>query len=85
MPSLDKRGPVWRLDIGDDENRFSMEWLAAIDTFLDVVTAGVIRAFWSRLGSGKSFSNGLDLGWVETHAHEFPRMSHESSDCSPGS
>ena len=72
MPSLDKRGSVWRLDIGDDENRFSMEWLAAIETFLDVVTAGGDPGVLVTVGSGKFFSNGLDLGWVETHADEFP-------------
>ncbi|MFZ2177452.1 MAG: enoyl-CoA hydratase-related protein [Rhodococcus sp. (in: high G+C Gram-positive bacteria)] len=54
------------LNLGDDENRFSPEWLDAIDSALDTVEAGDPTALVST-GTGKFFSNGLDLDWLTSH------------------
>ncbi|WP_280426512.1 enoyl-CoA hydratase-related protein [Nocardia carnea] len=50
------------LTLGDDENRFSPDWLDTVDTHLDTVerdAQGLITT-----GSGKFYSNGLDLDWL---------------------
>lgn len=72
MPTLDRNGRVWLLDVGNDENRFSVEWLAAIETLLDAIIADGEPGVLLTVGRGKFFSNGLDLQWAETHADQFP-------------
>ncbi|MGY5311407.1 enoyl-CoA hydratase/isomerase family protein [Nocardia gipuzkoensis] len=50
------------LTLGDDENRFSPDWLDAVDAHLDAIERdahGLIT-----IGSGKFYSNGLDLDWL---------------------
>ncbi|MGI5220733.1 enoyl-CoA hydratase-related protein [Nocardia sp. CA-290969] len=50
------------LTLGDNENRFSPDWLDTVDTHLDTVereAQGLIT-----IGSGKFYSNGLDLDWL---------------------
>lgn len=50
------------LSLGDDENRFSPDWLDTVDAHLDTAerdAQGLITT-----GSGKFFSNGLDLDWL---------------------
>jgi enoyl-CoA hydratase/carnithine racemase len=51
--------PVSVLDLGDDENRFSLDWLQRVHSFLDGVTGALVTT-----GSGKFYSNGLDLDWL---------------------
>jgi enoyl-CoA hydratase/carnithine racemase len=51
------------LTIGDDENRFSPEWLTSVEKALDeVVASGPVALVTT--ATGKFFSNGLDLQWV---------------------
>ncbi|MCJ0905724.1 enoyl-CoA hydratase-related protein [Rhodococcus sp. ARC_M6] len=60
--TLDYRDDIAVLTLGDDENRFSPEWLEAISTHLseiDSTAKGLIT-----VGSGKFYSNGLDLEWL---------------------
>ncbi|HEY1917325.1 MAG TPA: enoyl-CoA hydratase/isomerase family protein [Streptosporangiaceae bacterium] len=80
MPALDRDGDVFVLDLGDTENRFHPDWLAAVARLLDEVgqTGGhkalVIAA------TGKFFSNGLDLDWLSSHSDEatgYVRTVHE--------
>lgn len=51
--------PVSVLDLGADENRFSLDWLQRVHSFLDGVTGPLVTT-----GSGKFYSNGLDLEWL---------------------
>jgi enoyl-CoA hydratase/carnithine racemase len=51
--------PVSVLDLGTDENRFSLGWLQRVHSFLDGVTGPLVT-----IGSGKFYSNGLDLEWL---------------------
>ncbi|BBH17280.1 putative enoyl-coa hydratase/isomerase family protein [Nocardioides baekrokdamisoli] len=67
-PSLLPREGAYVLTLGDDENRFSPEWLDAADAALDQVVAEPLPLVVT--GEGKFFSNGLDLDWLLTHADE---------------
>ncbi|HWJ10260.1 MAG TPA: enoyl-CoA hydratase-related protein [Nocardioides sp.] len=69
MPSLEIDNDIAVLTIGDDENRFTLAWLAEVDTALDTVVAAGVPLVTT--GSGKFFSNGLDLAWVTDHPDEF--------------
>jgi Delta3-Delta2-enoyl-CoA isomerase len=70
MPSLTQDGPLWTLDLGDDENRFSPEFLTeAIDALRGLAAASEPAALVTT-GSGKFFSNGLDLDWLGAHPDE---------------
>lgn len=70
MPSLTQDGPLWTLDLGDDENRFSPDFLTeAIDALRGLAAASEPAALVTT-GSGKFFSNGLDLDWLGAHPDE---------------
>ncbi|GAC58693.1 enoyl-CoA hydratase/isomerase family protein [Gordonia hirsuta DSM 44140 = NBRC 16056] len=63
--ALDYRDGLAVLTLGDDENRFSPDWLEAVDAHLDQVeeqARGLIT-----VGDGKFYSNGLDLDWLMSH------------------
>ncbi|WP_372670708.1 enoyl-CoA hydratase/isomerase family protein [Amycolatopsis kentuckyensis] len=47
------------LHLGDDENRFSPDWLQRVHSTLDEVTDVLVTT-----GGGKFYSNGLDLEWL---------------------
>lgn len=64
MVTLQQDGPVWTLDFGDDENRFSPERLAAVEAALDEVDASTGPAALLTTGGGKFYTNGLDLDWL---------------------
>ena len=57
------------LSLGDDENRFSPEWLADVNGFLDRIESGEAKALVTT-GSGKFYSNGLDLDWLAAHGDQ---------------
>jgi enoyl-CoA hydratase/carnithine racemase len=57
------------LNLGDDENRFSPEWLDTVNGFLDRVEAGEAKALVTT-GDGKFYSNGLDLDWLGAHSDQ---------------
>ncbi|UCZ92228.1 enoyl-CoA hydratase/isomerase family protein [Gordonia sp. WA4-43] len=60
--SLDYQDDIAILTIGDDENRFSPEWLDAVASHLDDVESNA-RGLVT-VGHGKFYSNGLDLDWL---------------------
>lgn len=64
MVTISTDGPVWTLDLGDDENRFSLAWLDSVDAALDDLEASTGPAVLVTTATGKFFSNGLDLDWV---------------------
>jgi enoyl-CoA hydratase/carnithine racemase len=71
MPSLDRRDDVFVLDLGDGENRFHPDWLAAVNAALDEVESGDGPRALVSVASGKFFSNGLDLEWLAAHGDRY--------------
>ena len=57
------------LDLGDDENRFSPEFLNEINAHLDDVIGADAHGLVTTVG-GKFFSNGLDLDWLMAHGDQ---------------
>jgi Delta3-Delta2-enoyl-CoA isomerase len=71
MPTLDRDGEVFVLDLGDTENRFHPDWLRAVQEHLTTVdTTEGARALVTT-ATGKFFSNGLDLDWLSTNGERF--------------
>jgi Delta3-Delta2-enoyl-CoA isomerase len=70
MPTLERSGDVFVLDIGDTENRFHPDWLAAVNSALDEVEQADGPRALVTTATGKFFSNGLDLEWLSTHEDE---------------
>lgn len=68
MPSLRTDTHVHILDLGEDENRFSLDWMTAIEDALDAVVADPKPLIAT--GTGKFFSNGLDLDWIMANLAE---------------
>jgi enoyl-CoA hydratase/carnithine racemase len=70
VPVLDRQEDVFVLDLGDGENRFHPDWVAAVDAALaEVETADGARALVTT-ASGKFYSNGLDLEWLTAHGDQ---------------
>lgn len=69
MPTLHKKDGVFVLELGDDENRFSPDWLESVHASLDTVLAEDSGALVTT-GQGKFYSNGLDLKWIMEHADQ---------------
>lgn len=72
MPQLRREADVFVLDLATDgevnpENRFSPDWLAQVDALLDEVVAAEGPAALVTTGTGKFYSNGLDLDWLGEH------------------
>lgn len=65
MVNISSDGPIWTLDLGEDENRFSPVWLKAVSGAIDEVEASTEPAVLVTVGRGKFYSNGLDLDWLE--------------------
>lgn len=60
--TVEHRDDIAILTLGDDENRFSPEWLDTVDaalTEIESTAQGLIT-----VGHGKFYSNGLDLDWL---------------------
>lgn len=65
MPTLKRDDDVYVLDLGDGENRFHPDWLAAVNTALDEVENAPAPLVTT--ASSKIYSNGLDLDWLGQH------------------
>jgi enoyl-CoA hydratase/carnithine racemase len=71
MPSLTRDGEVFVLHLdADDENRFHPCWLDAVEAALDRAEAADGPRAMVTAGSGKFWSNGLDLDWLHGHTDE---------------
>lgn len=68
-PTLDYDGDIAILDLGDDENRFSAEFLDTVDAHLDAVLAKGAQGLVTTADS-KFYSNGLDLDWLGAHSDQ---------------
>lgn len=68
-PALTTVDGIHVLHLGDDENRFSLDWLSAVEAALDEVEAR--PAPLVTIGDGKQYSSGLDLDWVGQNMDQF--------------
>ncbi|WP_243469985.1 enoyl-CoA hydratase-related protein [Klenkia marina] len=59
------------LDLGDTENRFHPDWLAAVNAGLDEVEGAAGPRALVTTATGKFFSNGLDLEWLGGHRDQY--------------
>ena len=69
MASLDRDGDVHVLHLGDGENRFSPDWMQEVDGLLRRVADDPAPLVTT--ASGKIWSNGLDLAWLQANPTEF--------------
>jgi len=73
MPELERDGEVFVLHLDpDDENRFHPDWLGAVETALDEIEAATGPRVLITAGSGKFWSNGLDLNWLLDNGSQAP-------------
>jgi enoyl-CoA hydratase/carnithine racemase len=63
---LSREGDVWILRMDEGENRFNRSWLDAVSGALDQVEAVEGPAALVTTGTGKFYTNGLDLDWMAT-------------------
>lgn len=70
MPELTFADGVHVLDLGSDENRFTLGWMTTVEAALDAVVAD--PAPLVATAQGKFFSNGLDLDWIMANFDELP-------------
>jgi enoyl-CoA hydratase/carnithine racemase len=71
MPSLDRDGEVFVLDLGDTENRFHPDWLKEVQEHLTTVDTTEGHRALVTTATGKFFSNGLDLEWLSQNGERF--------------
>lgn len=69
MPSLLRDGDVYVLDLGDGENRFTPDWMLQVHDLL--ATLRNDPAPLVTVATGKIWSNGLDLEWLQANPTEF--------------
>ena len=62
--SLEQRGPVFVLGLGETENRFNFDSIARLMSLLDQVDASPGEKALVTVAEGKFWSNGLDLEWM---------------------
>ena len=79
MIDLRREGDVFVLQLDEGENRFNASSVSAIHAALDDVEATPGPAALVVTGTGKFFSNGLDLDWMsspdaEQHPEFFPDL-----------
>ncbi|GAA2382611.1 enoyl-CoA hydratase-related protein [Streptomyces glaucosporus] len=80
MPTLERQDDVFVLDLGDSENRFHPDWIAAVNAHLDEVERAEGARALVTTATGKFYSNGLDLDWLFAHAdraHDYAASVHE--------
>ncbi|MDO9353218.1 MAG: enoyl-CoA hydratase-related protein [Solirubrobacteraceae bacterium] len=64
MPTLEREGEVFILNLGDDENRFNPAFVASVTAALDEVEGAAGPKALVTTATGKFWSNGLDLAWI---------------------
>jgi enoyl-CoA hydratase/carnithine racemase len=69
--TLSTTSPVWVLNLGENENRFSPEFLSSVDQALTTITESSEPAALMITATGKFFSNGLDLDWLQANPGEW--------------
>lgn len=74
MPSLERDGDVFILNLGDGENRFNPDWIGSVGALVEEVAATPPPRALVTTASGKIWSNGLDLEWMAANQQEIPAM-----------
>lgn len=64
--TVERDGPIAILTLGDDENRFSPEWLDTVNSHLTDIENNADALV--TVGTGKFYSNGLDLDWLSANS-----------------
>lgn len=64
MVTLERNDAVFILTMDDGDNRMNQNWLDATNQALDEVDASADPVALVTTGTGKYFSNGLDLEWI---------------------
>ena len=77
MSSLDRDGNVFVLNLGDDENRYNPDSVGALNAHLDEVEAAPSPRALVVVGTGKIWSNGLDLEWMGGNVESVPAFINE--------
>jgi enoyl-CoA hydratase/carnithine racemase len=80
MPSLNRDGDAFVLDLGDDENRFNPSWMTAVSDLIDEAVAAPAPRALVTSATGKFWSNGLDLDWLgqnQDRVDEFIAQVHD--------
>jgi enoyl-CoA hydratase/carnithine racemase len=62
--SLEQRGSVFILNLGDTENRFNYDTITGLLSLLDQVDTASGDRVLVTVATGKFWSNGLDLDWM---------------------
>lgn len=70
MPQLDRHGSVYVLQLGDTENRFHPTWISEVNDALGEVEDDPDARALVTTGTGKFYSNGLDLDWLSANADQ---------------
>lgn len=71
MVSIERHDDVVVLDLGDGENRFHPDWIAAVGKALDEANQQEGAKALVTTATGKFFSNGLDLDWLGENFDRF--------------
>jgi len=69
-PTLTRHDQVFVLDFGDDENVTSDKWVTTVQQLLDEVDAAEGPRALVTMGSGKHYSNGLDVSFMSALSGE---------------
>jgi enoyl-CoA hydratase/carnithine racemase len=70
MPTLERDGDVFVLDLGDGENRFNPDWVEAVFELIDQAAQAESPRALVTTARGKIWSNGLDLDWMGAHVEQ---------------
>ncbi|WP_019630739.1 enoyl-CoA hydratase-related protein [Actinomadura atramentaria] len=76
MIDLQRDGDVFVLRFDAGENRFHPDFLAAAHTALDEVEKADAPRALVTTGTGKFYSNGLDLEWLQANGGKFEEYLH---------
>lgn len=63
--TLEQDGSIAILTLGSEENRFTPDWLGAVNSHLNEIENNAQALV--TVGAGKFYSNGLDLDWLSVH------------------
>jgi Delta3-Delta2-enoyl-CoA isomerase len=74
MATLERRGSLFILNLGETENRFNFETIAHLVSLLDQVGAAPGDKALVTVASGKFWSNGLDLDWMIANKIELAEL-----------
>jgi enoyl-CoA hydratase/carnithine racemase len=69
-PTLTQDGELFVIDFGDDLNTIDHAWVDGMNALLDEVDAATGPKVLVTTGTGKHYSNGLDVEWMSGKASE---------------